>query len=371
MAPRGTGRARPAPAPRGIRPADPVSCLTVTLRRGLGAVGSAALAALAALGVAACAAAAPAAQVHTATGAYHRLTLARAQKIYDSYVAVSDAAAVNQDEEQAESDVAFGQWSIVHSQYTALATAGTPIPSYRYGHPTFYVPTLATFPEWFVVAVPRTTVTGGQAGPTVNTVMLFDRPAPALRWALNGSAVLGQPLPPIVRDKDGYAIAVPNDDSKLVLRPDVVGATQSAVVDEGPASPAAAVIGAGPQTTGLYQAQSAQARSVTAQGLQYQWLLEGANCPQFELRTAGGGALLMYTMNLDTNTEHLSGRAGPPIGVPLLFSPLLASPNEVGTHGVAANWTYEYAAIDPLPTAHNAKVTIIGTGDAPTYGVAW
>ena len=55
-----------------------------------------------------------------------------------------------------------------------------------------------------------------------------------------------------------------------------VGATQAAVVDEGPTAPAAAVIASGPQTTGLYAQQAAQGNTATAQGLSYQWLLEGA-----------------------------------------------------------------------------------------------
>ena len=53
-------------------------------------------------------------------------------------------------------------------------------------------------------------------------------------------------------------------DPSLLLPPDLVGATQAAVVDEGPAAPAAAVIGTGPQTTGLYTTQDAQGNSATA-----------------------------------------------------------------------------------------------------------
>ena len=126
----------------------------------------------------------------------------------------------------------------MHAQYTALATSGAPVPQYRYGTPTFYVPALSSYPQWFVVTVPVTTATGAQQAPAVNTVMAFERSAPDEPWTLNGSAVLDQPLPAIARDSDGYAINVSTKDTSLLLPPNVVGATQAAVVDEGPTAPA-------------------------------------------------------------------------------------------------------------------------------------
>ena len=155
--------------------------------------------------------------------------------------------------------------------------------------------------------------------------MAFDRPAPDEPWTLNGSAVLDQPLPAIARDSDGYAINVSTKDTSLLLPPDVVGATQAAVVDEGPAAPAAAVIANGSQTTGLYTTQAALGNSYTAQGLSYQWLLEGAAVPQFDLRTADGGALVIYTMYLNTTIEHPGNVFGPPIPIPADFTPIVTS----------------------------------------------
>jgi hypothetical protein len=163
---------------------------------------------------------------------------------------------------------------------------------------------------------------------------------------------------------------VSGSDSSLLLRPDVVGATQAAVVDDGPASPAVAVVSSGPQTTGLYSAQAAQARADAAPGLQYQWLLEGAPYPRFELRTADGGALVLYSMYLNTTTEHPNLVAGSPIQVPASISPLFTVPNEIGYHALWANWTYQFAAIDPPSTAHNAKLQIIAAQGTPTYAHA-
>jgi hypothetical protein len=300
------------------------------------------------------------------TSAEHSLTIAQAQAAYSKYVTASTAAAKQGDATKGLDTVADGQWAIVHAQYRALATTGTPVPQYNYGTPTFYVPALSSYPQWFVVTVPVTTATGA---PASSMIMAFDRSAPDEPWTLNGSAVLDHPLPAIARDSDGYAINVSTKDTSLLLPPNVVGATQAAVVDEGPAAPAAAAIATGPQTTGLYTTQAAQGNSYTAQGLSYQWLLEGAAVPQFDLRTADGGALVIYTMYLNTTIKHPGNVFGPPIPVPASFTPIATSTSAAkGNHGVAANWTYEFATVDPPATAHGAKAEVIGASGAPTYG---
>src|SRR5581483_8228170 len=161
-------------------------------------------------------------------------------------------------------------------------------------------------------------LTDGHPGPAVSTLMLFARAKTTVNWTLSGTAVLSGPLPKVALE-GGYATAVSTIDQSLLLRPDVVGATQAAVVDEGPASPAAAVVAAGPQTTGLYAAQAAQAAAQQRRGLQYQWLLQGSPFPEVGLRLAGGGALIVYGMYLNTTNEHPNLDAGSPIPVPAEF----------------------------------------------------
>jgi hypothetical protein len=201
--------------------------------------------------------------------------------------------------------------------------------------------------------------------------MVFAKNAPGLSWTLNGSAVLDQPLPQLAQDQAGYAVDLTTTDPALLLRPDVVGATQAAVVDAGSAAPAAAVVADGPQTTGFYAAQAARAAAQQDKGLQYQWLMEGAAFPQFELKTADGGALVLYGMYLNTTNQHPNLLSGPPIPVPASFSPLLAAPSEVGYHAVYANWTYEFAAVDPPATATGARLSVIAGSGAPSYGHAY
>lgn len=310
---------------------------------------------------------APATPADPVAHASHSVSLAAAETVYSSYLVASDAAAATGDKAQALSIVTAAQWAQVKAQYTALASTGTPVPRYRYGQPTFYVPALASYPQWFVVAAPRRTDTGGRLGPAVSTLMVFARAKHTLPWTLSGTAVLGQPLPAIARDSDGYAIDVATTDPRLLVRPDVVGATQAAVVDDGPTSPAAAIVSDGPQTSGLYAAQAAQAAAEQARGLQYQWLLQGTPFPRFELRLADGGALVLYGMYLDTTNQHPNLVAGSPIPVSPAFTALFALPNEIGYHAVYANWTYEFATIDPPATAHDAKLQVIAAQGGVYY----
>jgi hypothetical protein len=313
---------------------------------------------------------APGAPADAATQASHSVSLATARAAYDAYIKASDAAAVQGDQIQGLSVVTSAQYAQVKAQYLALASAGTPVTRYTFGTPVFYAPALSSFPQWFVAAVPRSTVTRGKRGPAVSTLMLFARGKATVNWTLSGMAVLSGPLPKISLD-GGYAIPVSTIDQSLLLRPDVVGATQAAVVDEGPASPAAAVVAAGSQTTGLYAAQAAQAAAQQRRGLQYSWLLEGSPFPQVGLRLADGGALVFYGMYLNTTNEHPNLDAGSPIPMPDAFTPILSTPGQVGYHAVYANWAYQYAAIDPPASARDAKLQIIAWQAGASYGHAY
>ena len=331
------------------------------------AIGAVALAVVILLSVQGCA---PAPDADADTPPVHSVTFAGARIAYQNYLKVSDAAAAKGDVTAALSVVTAAQWAQTKSQYTARALAGTPIPRYRYGTPTFYVPALTGYPQWFVVAAERTTVTSGKPGAKVSTLMLFDRETKSVAWTLSGTAVLGRPLPAIARNTDGYAIAVPTSDTALLLRPDVVGATHAAVVDDGPASPAAAVVAAGPQTTGLHAAQVARAAAERARGLNYEWLLQGAPYPQVGLRLADGGALIFYGMNLNITNEHPNLAKGAPIPMPAAFTPLLTGPTEIGYHAVYVNLTYQFAAIDPPAGARDAKLDVIAWQSGPSYAHA-
>ena len=346
----------------------------MTLRKGRTWAGTAiaavAFAAVTTLAVAGCSGSAPAASATLSRDASHSLTIAAARTAFQQYVTQSRQYAAAGDQAKALDLVAAAAWAQAKGQYEALASTGIAIPTYRYGTPTFYVPALTDYPQWFMVQVPRVTEADGHPGAAAATLMVFDKLTAAGTWTLNGTTGMDGPLPAL-KMNDGYAVAVATNDASLLLRPDVVGATQAAVVDEGPANPSAAVISPGTLTTGLYTAQNAHASGEAAHGLGYSWLLEGAPFPVFGLETTDGGALVLYGMYLNTTTSHHNLTAGSPIPVPAGFTPLLAAPTEIGYHAVYANWTYQFAAVDPLPTGKNAKVSVISANGAPSFGHAY
>jgi hypothetical protein len=306
---------------------------------------------------------------HAALGAQHDLTIAGARAAFESYLTISDSAAAAGDATAGLSVVADAAWETVHAQYTALASTGAPVPRYQYGTPVFYVPTAENYPHWFLATASQRAVDGGG---TNTVLMVFGQTKQGATWLLDGSAALapGQSMPAIALDADGYATALPTYEQSLLLPPNVVGATQASVVDEGPAAAAAAVIAAGPQTTGLYAQQFAESHVIAATGLDYTWLLQGSTFPVFALRTTDGGALVLYGMYVSTTRAYPDTLAGAAIPVPANVTPLLPT-SEIGYHAVAANSTYEFAAVDPAATVTHAKVTIIAASGALSYAHAY
>jgi len=297
----------------------------------------------------------------------HALTVGEAQAVFQAYLSSSDAAARQGDATTGLGSVADAAWEILHGQYTAFASSHIPVPRYQYGTPGFIVPALSGYPRWFVVSVPRRPASGGAAS---TTLMAFEQYKPGEIWTLNGFAALprGQQLPALARDSAGYALPLSTRDPDLLVPPDIAGATQAAVADDGPASAAAPLVAPGPDTTGMYSAYSAIASGQAAKGLSYTWYLEGAAFPVFPLRLTGGGALVLYGMYLNTTNEHPGVAMGTAIPVPLNFTPLLAAPTEVGYHDVIADWTYEFAAIDPAASARGGKLDVIAATGGPSYG---
>jgi hypothetical protein len=335
-------------------------------------IGSTALAGATVLAIQGCAPGSSAiTDASTGHGPSYAQAMTQARSAFTSYVAVSTAAAASGDKTQALGVVADAQWAQTKGQYEALASAGTPIPRYRYGTPHFDLPDPAGYLQWFMVTVPRSTEAGGRLGAVVSTIMVFDRDKADLPFMLDGTVPLDQPLPQLAYESDGYAVSEPENDAGALLPPDVVGPTQAAVADEGPGNPAAAVISTGPQTTGLYTAQAALGRAERSRGLTYLWLLQGAPFSQFQLRLRSGADLVLYGMYLNTTLEHPNLTIGSPLPVPAGFSPLFAAPTEVGYHAVYANWTYQFAAIDPPAAAHGAKVTVIAANRGPSFGHAY
>jgi hypothetical protein len=397
-------RLRPA-RPTGTRPAG---------RRLAYAI---ALALATALAVAGCASAPADTTIATGvdTGGGPALTQATALQAFDAYVATSAKAAATDDGKLALSVVTGVQQSLVsatlksHSDVVPGTSTSTStgqgvsgsgsfsfqpsLSQYSYSTPTLYLPEPSDYPRFFVADATRTLVATGvspETGATTSVggaqvpvdgrvLMVFEQSAAAGPWELASVSQFpaGTTLPPLATDKSGYVPQVPLMSTGLLAQPYATGPLQAAVVDDGPAGAAAKAVAAGPLTTGLYQ----KARDGADIGLKaptgdaYQWSMEGTPYPAFALRTADGGALVLYAMYLNS-TVAVPGyfddaspvQPGAPIKVPLDLLPLLPSGQPSPRVKLEAQSLFSFAATDPAATS--SKITVLAIGGGLNYATA-
>jgi hypothetical protein len=299
---------------------------------------------------------------------------ADALKVFNSYVTANKVAVANRDQLLAESLTSSAQFDVLSSQYQIAADTGVPVASPSYGKPTLYVPRLTTYPQWFMATAPEYPAHGRPE----TAMMVFDRPEASGGWTVDGIVQLAGNAPAlnVAVNKKGYATALATTDGSLEFRPDEVGATHASVVDEGPSSAAATVVAAGPQTTGIYQANAAYAGKIRAGHWIYTWQMEGTSYPFFALGTTDGGAIVFYTMSLNRQTVPAAKppahpKVQPPsIPVPDVYKSLIESGQKPFTNEFDADSTLQFLAVDP-PGAKNGsppgKLRIVGNGGSLTY----
>jgi hypothetical protein len=335
------------------------------------------------------------------------LTTARAREIFNAYVATTAKAARTTDSALALSVVTGVQQSTLaaalkgtsisiyirssaQGAYSNVLGGGPGYGLFTYSTPTFYLPEQAGYPRFFVVGVTRTfpgtkpadglvTRVGGTTVPVDGpALMLFDQASANTPWLLASTSQFssGLTLPRLATDKNGQIPQVPPSATALLAQPDVTGPLQGAVVDDGPTSAATKAVAAGPLTTGVYQAALDHVEGLTApRGDIYQWDLEGTPYPAFALRTASGGALVLYTMYLNSTVAvpDVINKVSPvlpglPIKVPADFLSLLPAGKGAPRKSLEVQDLLSFAAIDP--PAAPAKVTVIAIGGGSNYATA-
>lgn len=294
------------------------------------------------------------------------LTLSAARQAFSTFVTADDVARASGDEWLEASLLSYGQVSLATAAYQTADYLGQRVPRYQYGTPRFYVPRLKGYPLWFMAVVPRTPLGGG---PASTAIMVFDKRDPAEDFTLASLTLLGQgnTLPGIAVDPGGYATPLATFDTKLPIAPDAVGALQATVAQDGPHSSATAVVAPGPYTTGVHGQIVAASKQAAARGYHYDSLPSGTSDPVFALKTANGGALVTYTLNLDSVTL----RSNPPIRqieIPSAYAPLLNG-HLVVEYELDTTDTDQYAAVIP-PKAPAGKpqppVRVIAFNGGPT-----
>jgi hypothetical protein len=215
-----------------------------------------------------------------------------------------------------------------------------------------------------MAVVPRTPMGGG---PTQTAIMVFDKRDSAEDFTLASVSLLGSgnTMPDIAVDSSGYATPLATTDAQLPVSPDAVGALQATVAQDGAHSAATKVIAPGPYTTGVHSQILAATQQTEAQGYNYQALLSGSNQPVFALKTASGGALATYTMDLYSVTL----RSNPPIRqieIPPAYAPMLDGALVV-QYELDTGDTDQYAAVIPPNSKNKRPVNVIAFYGAPTY----
>ena len=369
--------------------------------------------ATAALGIAGCTSGASSTTGQAGPGSAPAVTVAEAQAAYNAYIAASDRAAATGNRSLAMSVVDDVQAAMVDTQFNvARATsARPPLARYSYGSPAFILPEAASAgdPRYFVVSVDRAPVTGTGAPATSATatpatsatsapggvpspdlaagvslpaqghvLMVFEQPPTGGTWRLDSTSQLapGQSVPKLATDSRGYVLTQPMSapDGSQLVRPALAGPLQAAVVDDGPASAAARVVASGPLTTGLYEIARTSARGVLApSGDAYQWMLQGSNYARLALRTADGGALVLYAMYLNTIVATPSVLAqekppvpGPTITIPGYLKALMPAGQRPARNRLQTEDVLSFAAIDPPASQQGgsatAKIQVIAIG---------
>jgi len=370
-------------------------------KRGTRLLSAAGLAVAAALAIQGCtsSAAPPAATANGQGGggghAASAVTIAEASEAFAAYrAAVLTGAPVHDPKALA------GTTGVAYSSYSAAIQATSyhhvpaGSPSAQFGKPVYYLPESTSYPRWFVADVvltapgPREPPLTPDAGGVVpwmgigtggsRHLVLFEKATATAPWQLASDSRLapGVSPPALARDGTGHVPVVPLSDTALLARPDVAGALQAAVVDDGPASPAASVVASGPLTTGIYQAEHDTLLGLSVpRGDVSRWGLQGSNITKFALRTAGGGALVFYAMYLNTNVEvpALLNKSepvnpGPPIAVPSYVAPLLGPGATTPRKHLEAQQLLSFAAVDP--PGGPAKIQVIAIGGGPNYAYA-
>lgn len=351
------------------------------------------LAMAAALAVQGCTSAPPdTASAGTAPGqAGTALTTAQVRQVFDSYTAAWNKAAATGDQALALSGASGVERATLNFSLKSAAhlSERLSLPRYRYGTPAFYLPEQQGYPRWFVTDVTRSAVgvpagTGANlpAGPVLRgsgrVLMLFRQTRATGAWQLASASLLapGESVPALAADSNGHVPTVALSDTALLAPPDVTGALQAAVVDDGPASPAARVVASGPLTTGIYHTERASLLGLKAPpGDVYQWELEGSNYSRFALRTADGAALVFYAMYLNTTVEvpavlnkSYPVRPGPVIPVPAYLAALLPPGTSAPRVSLETQQLLSFASVDP--PSGNGAIQVIAIGGGLNYARA-
>ncbi|MDA0632858.1 hypothetical protein OUY22_05460 [Nonomuraea sp. MCN248] len=219
------------------------------------------------------------------------VTLDEAGEVFSTFVATDDVLRASGDLRLAMEYVRDAEARLTAVAY--LSSGGRP-PRHTWGTPTLYVP---RFPQgassaWFSVLADR----DGEL-----TMLTFARNGD---WRLSAAARLldAESRPSIELDAQGYATAIADDDRSVTIRPQLIGPLHATVAETGTDGVAAGLLADGPHTTEVAREITEAREKAKKNGFSYDSIFQAGDFPVYGLRTAGGGALIQYSLSRTTTT---------------------------------------------------------------------
>ncbi|WP_326636218.1 hypothetical protein OG884_23545 [Streptosporangium sp. NBC_01755] len=183
-----------------------------------------------------------------------------------------------------------GQEALTAAAFNGSAEA---LPPYTWGTPELLVPRGQNGPLWFAAIVDRREPSGG-----VRTAVLTLMRPHGEDWRLSSTSLLdeGTRPPEIAKDADGYATALGEEDTSVAISPRLMAPLHATSAEEGERGFAAGLIEKGPHTTGFADEITKRRRDGKKKCLGYDSIFAASNYPVHALRTADGGALVVYAL---------------------------------------------------------------------------
>ncbi|MGH3659082.1 MAG: hypothetical protein ACRDUA_20715, partial [Micromonosporaceae bacterium] len=189
---------------------------------------------------------------------------------------------------------------------SAKAPAAAPLPPVSFSQPKFFIPRLKGYPKWFAAMATET-------GTGQREAMLFVRKDAKTGW--RGAYSVGvhpdAPVNPRL-DNDGYAEALPQSQSGLVVAPSEIAKAHADANRNGKASRLGTVLRPSRWTANLFETTNADRLEATRLGFTYARNYHPSGYPVFALRAADGGALVWYAVGdelaVTKNPETPRGR---------------------------------------------------------------
>ena len=244
------------------------------------------------------------------------LTMNQAQEVLAKYQSVNNQANKALDDRLLASAETGAQLDMDTAAYKLRRATKQRLAEFTYTKPSYYIPRLRTYPRWFAVAATsRETGTGNRrdtgrrAAYGREHALLFLQDSATAPWRL-----AADPYPTTKRiegiaiDREGYAAAVPPDDAQVALAPSKIAVAHAALLTNGPKTPAAAGLGAGPHTNQAYDALRRATAQFSKLGVNLTSQFTPGTAGSYALRTTDGGALVWYV--LQQKEKYTSKKAG-------------------------------------------------------------